>query len=298
MVFMKYCVFVDVLGYGNIITSDKSENQKLNILNSIYSNLASHIMIDVNYANQNASDPIYIKSFSDCFYLESSEVNLILHSIKSIFRNAFTYYGSEEDDSFGYTALFRSGLTKNWTRKFMDLASMVNNNSTMNPVGLGVAESYYISEKSFLSGMRIIINKSVFKDIPTSKISIDNIDYFKHEYTLNGADYISYLKKINRNELFKKVDLYELIWSFDTMNTCTTDGIDTLKNIKHTFGKKQLRHYKKTAEILYHGLKLTNCKSAIGAHYESHLAFLEKEMHNSFISKIIYFISQFIGLKK
>jgi len=295
---MKYCVFVDVLGYGSIITSDKTENQKLNILNAIYSNLAAQIMVDVNYCNQNARDPIYIKSFSDCFYLESTEVNLILHAIKTIFRNAFTFYGTDADDNFGYTALFRSGVTKNWTRKFADLASMVNNNSTMNPVGLGVAEAYYISEKSFLSGMRIIINKSVFQDIPTTEIRIDNQIYYKHSYVLNGAAYVSYFKKIKRNEIFKKVDLYELIWTFDTMNTCTHDGIDTLKSIKHTFGKKQMRHYKQTAELLYHGLKLTNCNNAIGEHYDNQLADLSKEKNASGLSRFWYFISQFVGLKK
>lgn len=295
---MKYCVFVDVLGYGSIITSNKTESQKLNILNGIYSNLATQIMVDINYVNQNAIDPIYVKSFSDCFYLESTQLDLILHAIKAIFRNAFTFYGSDADDDFGYTALFRSGVTKNWTRKFTDLAAMVDNNSTMNPVGLGVAESYYISEKSFLSGMRIILNESVFLDIPTTVIEINSKSYFKYEYSINGADYTSYFIKIERNEIFKKVNLYELIWSFDTMNSCTDDGIETLKSIKHTFGPKQMRHYKKTAEVLLHGLKLTDCESHIGELYNQRVAFLEHEKKMSFFHRASYFLSQFIGLKK
>src|SRR5690606_36748767 len=101
---MKFCVFVDVLGYGSIVTDpNRSENSKLNILNAIYSNLAAQMLIDINETNQNALDPVYIKSFSDCFYLESTDVVRVLHVVKNIFRNSFTFYGADDNSDFNYT---------------------------------------------------------------------------------------------------------------------------------------------------------------------------------------------------
>ena len=294
---MKYCVFVDVLGYGSIVTDqNRTENQKLNILNEIYSNLAANMLVDINEANTNAIDPIYVKSFSDCFYLESEEVKLILHAVKNIFRNAFTFYSSDFDSDFEYTALIRSGITRNWTKRFNDLASVVDKNQTYNPVGLGVAESYYLSEKTFLSGMRIIINETVFNQIEVESLNIDNKTFYKYTYDLNGVTYTSYFRKIVRNEMFFKVPVYELIWTFDTMNTCTTDGIDILKKIKPNFSKSTIRHYKKTAELLYLGLILTDCKERLGEQYQEKLNYLKKEMKLSYWHKLKYFTQQWLKL--
>lgn len=294
---MKYCVFVDVLGYGSIVTDkNRTENQKLNILNGIYSNLAAHILIDINETNKNANDPIYVKSFSDCFYLESEEVKLILHAIKNIFRNAFTFYSSEFDSEFEYTALIRSGISRNWTRRFNDLASVIDQNQTNNPVGLGVAESYYLSEKTFLSGMRIIINETVFNQLEVESINVCGKEFYKYTYLLNGANYTTYFRKIIRNEMFFKVPVYELIWTYDTMNSCTSDGIDILKKIKPNFSNSTIRHYKKTAELLYLGLILTDCEQRLGDQYQKKISYLKKEMKLSFWFKIKYFIQQWIKL--
>lgn len=293
---MKYCVFVDVLGYGSIVT-DKNRTvlQKLNILNGIYSSLATHILIDIKECNKKATDPIYIKSFSDSFYLESSEAKLILHAVKNIFRNAFTFYSSEFNSDFEYTALIRGGITKNWTRLFMDLASTLDNNQTNNPVGLGVAESYYLSEKTFLSGMRIIINETVLNDIPTQIVQIDKFTFYKYDYDLNGAKYTTYFRKIKRNEMFKKTNLYELIWTYDTMNSCTADGIDILKKIRPNFSEKTWRHYKKTAELLFYGLLLTDCNERIREKFKERLNFLKKEMEISVYEKIYYFFHKWLS---
>jgi hypothetical protein len=69
---MTYCVFIDVLGYGELVKDpSKSIPEKVNILNSIYSNLASSLVMTINEINNVILDKIYIKSFSDCFFLKA-----------------------------------------------------------------------------------------------------------------------------------------------------------------------------------------------------------------------------------
>src|SRR5690606_34962602 len=150
------------------------------------------MLIDINETNQNALDPVYIKSFSDCFYLESTDVVRVLHVVKNIFRNSFTFYGADDNSDFNYTGLIRGGIGLNWTRRFHDLAAVVNNQQLDNPVGLGVAEAYFLSEKTHISGMRIIIKPEVFDSIETTTVTRNNTEYYKHEYSLNGAEYNSY----------------------------------------------------------------------------------------------------------
>lgn len=157
------------------------------------------MLIEIKETNRNALDPVYVKSFSDCFYLESTDYIRILHVVKNIFRDSFTFYGVDDNSELNYTGLIRGGISLNWTRLFLDLASVVNNQQLDNPVGLGVAESYYLSEKTNLSGMRIILNPQVFQSIETTKVIRENIEYFKHDYSLNGADYFTYYKRITRN---------------------------------------------------------------------------------------------------
>ncbi|MCB0539149.1 MAG: hypothetical protein KDE33_16665, partial [Bacteroidetes bacterium] len=292
---MKYCVFVDVLGYGSIVTdSNRTESSKLNILNAIYSNLAAQMMIDINETNQNALDPVYIKSFSDCFYLESTDNIRVLHVVKNIFRNSFTFYGADDYSDLNYTGLIRGGVTLNWTRRFNDLAGVVTNHQLENPVGLGVAEAYYLSEKTNLSGMRIILKPEVFRSLKTTSVTRNNTHYFKHSYSLNGADYFSYYKHITKNEAFHTVDLYELIWSYDTMNTCTSDGMDVLQKIKPTFSNRVIRHYHKTAQVLLDGLILTDCKKNIGDHFNKMKVTLTKESQQNTFGKFTYGVREFL----
>jgi hypothetical protein len=292
---MKYCVFVDVLGYGSIVTDSKrSESSKLNILNAIYSNLAAQMLIDINETNRNALDPVYIKSFSDCFYLESSDNIRILHVVKNIFRNSFTFYGANENSELNYTGLIRGGITLNWTRRFNDLAGVVTNHQLENPVGLGVAEAYYLSEKTNLSGMRIILKPEVFRRLKTTTVRRNNTEYYKHSYSLNGAEYFSHYKHIRRNEAFHKVDLYELIWTYDTMNTCTTDGLDVLQKVKSTFSNRVMRHYHKTAQVLLDGLILTDCEKNIGDHFTTMRATLAMESQQNSFSKLTYGVREFL----
>ena len=96
------------------------------------------------------------------------------------------------------------------------------------------------------------------------------------------------------NEAFHTVNLYELIWSYDTMNTCTADGLDTLERIKPNFSKRVLRHYQKTAQVLLDGLILTDCERNIGEHYDQMKSSLMSESQQSLFSRLSYGLKSWI----
>jgi len=257
---LTYSVFVDVLGYGAIVTDPtKTSDQKINILNSIYSNLASGLLIIIKEINQVINDKIYIKSFSDSFYLESTNLLALIYSCSRIFNDTFGFYSNMPIDS-EYTPLIRGGLVKDWTVRFNDLGSIVNNQQGTNPVGLGVARAYWTSEKTKLSGMRLIISEEVISDLDLKKYSKNGFDCFIQEFSYNNLPTYLFFDKIEKNEDDCLVNLYELIWTESAMSNCTFDYIKQLNNIKSNFNSKSIRHFKKTAEIVLKGLLTTDCK--------------------------------------
>jgi hypothetical protein len=256
---LTYSVFVDVLGYGAIVTDKtKTTDQKINILNSIYSNLASGLLITINEINQVINDKIYIKSFSDSFYLESTNLLALIYSCNRIFNDTFGFYTNMPKDS-EYTPLIRGGMVKDWTVRFNDLGAIVNNHQGTNPVGLGVARAYWTSEKTKLSGMRLIISEEVVDDLDLKKYSKNGFDCFIQEFTYNNMPTYLFFDKIEKNEDDCPVNLYELIWSEPVMSSCTYEYNEQLKNIRNNFNAKSLRHFKKTAEIILKGLLTTDC---------------------------------------
>ena len=261
MEYIKYCVFIDVLGYGELVKDPtKTTEQKIQTLNSIYSNLASSLLITINEINGVIADKIFIKSFSDCFYLESSNLLGLLYSCQRIFNDTFGFYTNLPESE--YTPLIRGGIVKDWTVKFKDLGAIVNNQDGTNPVGLGVARAYWTSEKTKLSGMRLIISEEVVADLTLKKYSKNGYDCFAQEYTYNNVPLYLFLEKITKNEENCAVNLYELIWTESVMSSCTYDYVTQLNNISRNFNTKSIRHFQKTAEVVLKGLLLTNCNES------------------------------------
>ncbi len=255
---LKYCVFIDVLGYGELVKDPtKTIEQKIQTLNSIYTNLASSLMIKINEINAVITDKIFIKSFSDCFYLESTNLLALLYSCQGIFNDTFGFYSNLPDSE--YTPLIRGGIVKDWTVRFKDLGAIVNNQDETNPVGLGVARAYWISEKTKLSGMRLIISDEVIKDLTLNKHSRNGYECYIQEYIYLNIPIYLYLEKIEMNEENCPINAYELIWTESAMSSCTYDYLIQLNNIRNNFNANSLRHFKKTAEVVLKGLLLSDC---------------------------------------
>jgi len=278
MAVLNYCVFIDVLGYGELVKdTTKSIDQRINILNSIYSNLATTLSITINEINSKIVDKIFIKSFSDCFYLESTNLLALLYSCERIYNDTFGLYSGITDGS-EYTPLVRGGIVKDWTVRFSDLAGIVNNQQIINPVGLGVARAYWTSEKSKLSGMRMIISKEVIDDVKPKLITKNGLDCFGIDFSYNGVVLPLFFNKIETNEENIPVDLFELIWP--DMSSCTYDYVDELKKIKKQFDAKSFRHFNKTAEIILKGLIVSDCQhrtANVFGKYKSELENMVKE---------------------
>jgi hypothetical protein len=255
----NYCVFIDVLGYGELVKDPtKSQDQKINILRSIYENLASTISTHINEVNERLTSKIFIKSFSDCIYLESSDLLSLLYSCRQIFMDTFNLYTNLPPEN-EYTPFIRGGLVKDWTIRFKDLSSFVDNQQSTNPVGLGVARAYQVSEKSKLSGMRLIISDEIIKDLLIKKESKNDFDYYVQEVPINGVPDRLYFDKITKNEDNCDVNLYEMIWTAPLMSDCTKDNIKHLNNLRVNFDSNSMRHFRKTAEMLFKGLLVSNC---------------------------------------
>ena len=270
----NYCVFIDVLGYKALVNdTTKSIEQRINVLNSIYSNLATALSFTINEINSKIHDKIFIKSFSDCFYLESTNLLPLLFACERIYNDTFGLnYGISEGNE--YTPLIRGGIVKDWTVRFLDLAGVVNNQQIINPVGLGVARAYMTSERTKLSGMRIIISNEVIIDLHPQKATKNGFDCLGKEFLYNDLNCVFYFSKISYNEDNCPIDLYELIWP--DLSSCTYDYVKELKRIKHQFDSESFRHFNKTAEIILKGLMVSDCKQRTGNVYDEFKNELEK----------------------
>ena len=277
---MKYCVFIDVLGYGELVKdATKTTEQKIQALNSIYTNLASSLLNTINEINSVITDKIFIKSFSDCFYLESNNLLDLLFSCQQIFNDSFGFYINLPESE--YTPLIRGGLVKDWTVRFKDLSAIVNGQDGTNPVGLGVARAYWTSERTKLSGMRLIISDEVIEDLKIKEYSRNGYNCFVQEYTYNNNLLYLYLERIQTNEENCPVNLYELIWTETVMSSCTYDYVAQLKNIRQNFNDKSLRHFQKTAEVVLKGLLISECKGRSGKVFDNHKKELKKMIKNN-----------------
>ncbi len=263
----KYCAFIDVLGYGNLVKDPtKTQEEKIKILTSIYENLATQLQITVNEINSVITDKIFIKSFSDCFYMESTNLLALLYTTKQVFSGTLNFYVNTDE----YTPLIRGGIVKDWTVRFKDLAAVVNNHNETNPVGLGVARAYWTSEKTHLSGMRIIISPEVIKELKLDKHSHNNCDCYVQTYYYRDIIRYLFLTHIRTNENNCPTDLCELIWTEEALSDCTFDYVEQLKKMRANFDNDSLRHYKKTAEVILKGLLLSDCDKRTGDTFEQY----------------------------
>ena len=280
MAILNYCVFIDVLGYGELVKSTtKSIEQKEQILNSIYTNLATTLSITINEINRNITDTIFIKSFSDCFYLESTNLLALLYSCQRIYNDTFGFYCNITDGS-EYTSLIRGGIVKDWTIRFADLAGIVTNQQIINPVGLGVARAYWTSEKSKISGMRIIISNEVIADLQPKEVCKNGLVCLGTDFSYLGFVLPLFFNKININEENISVDLYELIWP--DMSSGTYEYVSELNKIRNQFDNESFRHFNKTAEIILKGLIISDCQFSNPDAYKEYSIILERMINEKY----------------
>lgn len=271
---LNYCVFIDVLGYGNLVNdSTKSQDQKIDILRSIYENLASTIGTHVNEMNERLTNNLFIKSFSDCIYLESSDLLALLYTCRQIFMDTFNLYTNLSLD-LEYTPFIRGGVVKDLTLQFKDLASFVDNSTSTNPVGLGVARAYYVSEKSKLSGMRLIISNEILNDLSLRKEFKNGFTYFSQDVQISDIVDKLYFHKIDKNEDNCDTNLYELIWTAALLSDCTNDNIRQLGNLRVNFNSNTIRHFKNTADLFLKGLLVSECNRNGNKNFETNINYL------------------------
>jgi hypothetical protein len=248
---IKYCAFIDVLGYRNLVVDNPMDTAaKLNVLHSLYSNLATSFWVTIGEVNRHYTDKVFIRSFSDCFYLDCSSIEPLLVAVHDIFNSAFGLYKnfSATDEK---TPLLRCGIVKDWLVKFRDIAAITSNGGEWNPVGKAVARAYETSEQSQLSGMRVLIAPEVIADLHVQQVTIQSFPCFAATILSYGIPIMRYFKQITTNEKGDPCKLYELLWPFGQVNDHAHEFIEILRKLQPTFPPKAARHFMQTARLFH-----------------------------------------------
>lgn len=250
-----FCAFIDVLGIGNLVLDNTIlDSTKFNILNSIYTNIATQLSTIVREMNSFNADKINLRSFSDSFYLECSKVEHILCALNDFYNYTFGFYTnfSPQEER---TPLLRSGVVYETSWKFHDIGAMAVGKIDWNPVGPGIARAYNTSENSGFSGMRIIISDEVLSFLELQEKSSND---FLCKFTMLPTYMTSvpiHFRQIEGIENKKPKTYYELIWTF-SVNGHQYDYVDELIKLQHTFTSKTKRHLLETIELVKLGLKI------------------------------------------
>lgn len=264
----KYCAFIDVLGYGELIKDETVDYSTKSLrLGSLYSSVITSVGISIGHLNDSYGGRIKAWSFSDCMYLQCEVVDMLVVAISRIFNDTFTLYGgsSLKDE---WTPLLRCGIAKGWTHEFPSFSSMVNKRNETTPVGPGVANAYWTSEKSGLSGMKVILAEDVIQDLRTTHLGSDPFERVGKEITSEGVVMPYFFKRVTGGSKEKPVTLFELLWSRDTMGNTPWDYIDELAKLRQTFKPKYLKHYVDTACLLRDSMDISGIKESMPDVYE------------------------------
>lgn len=247
---IKYCAYIDVLGYGSLVgDSNLSDDQKQHLLNSIYTNLATQFSMAIMDVNRHSNSKVYMRSFSDCFYLDCSEIEPLLFAVEDVFSNCFGFYSNFTEDE-ERTPFLRCGIVKDWLIKFRDFGAIAMGTKELNPVGMAVARAYNVSEKSGLSGMQVILSPEVIADLDVLQVSLPNYPCFIKQFVRYGNVPIKYyFKHITSNERGAACDLYTLLWCYSRLNSHAYECVDLLRKVKRNFGGEAIRHFHKTVDL-------------------------------------------------
>ena len=276
----KYCAFIDVLGYYNILKSERKIEEKVKIFSDIYLNLFQAISRNIAQIHRCrvSNHELFVKSFSDSIYLESSDPSQILFTLHHIY-NFTLGYNTLMDPKEKYTPLLRSGVVFDWTTKFMDIGALAkyhpneiaNKPEFQNVIGAGIAEAYKTSENSQLSGMRIIIKREVvsnlkleiYNKVPFECYFFECKNFLKQEHFEKTHKPVKlYFLPVNKNERADDIDLLEMCWPvfsyyWSHNGSDIHDMISALRNMAQNFDTNSYRHFKKTAELLEKALQIT-----------------------------------------
>ena len=273
-----FCAFADVLGYKHIVTNPLvSTERKIKILEDIYRNMFHTASWPIGQINKSGNEKIFIKSFSDCLYLQSTDAFSVLFTLYNFFNKAFGFNHRMGNEP--YTPLIRAGVVNDWTVEIMDAGSLARHGidgiaqtkDHKNIVGLGVARAYGTSEQHRLSGMRIIISPEVLKEIALTKYEqvsfecnyFDCTNYLHDPQMPTSSKSVRfYLLPIRENENGEVVNLYELCWpvfkyEFSKYNSDIDILINELIKMELNFHGDSVRHLQKTAALIYKSLIIT-----------------------------------------
>lgn len=291
----NFCSFIDVLGYGNIVMSENTNTkEKIEKLENTYMNCFATASWVIKQINLKYPGKVFVKSYSDCIYIESEDIGAILCVIYNFFNKAFGYNINYPESK--YTPLIRAGVVYDWTLRIMDIGAlsrhpideMPENEDYKNIIGLGVARSYYTAEKSNLSGMRIILSPEVahrlnyetFNKVPFECYTFEITNYLHDPQLTNSTTNMKlFLLPIRADEKGQITNLYELCWpvfkyEFKEYNSDIDTLINELIKMERNFSGNTVRHLNRTAELMHKSLLIT-------------LAEHTKEYSDDFISRAI-----------
>jgi len=290
----KYCAFIDVLGYKNfILSSEKSIAEKLTFLSDIFK-VHSLIAFEIKGVNLINNNSIFVKSFSDCIYFESSDFFILITTMHKVFNAYSNFY--QNFDSTKHRSLIRGGLVKDWTEHFMDTASLSRNNiddvirdkqgnynyEFYNPVGPGIARAYLTSEKSNISGMRLIISPECLNNIELSIYNKVNFECYtiNHSSLANHGDKQLFLLPVLQTESGYKQ--FELCWPANFIydhphpELVIEEIANNLSKMKDNCKSGGEKHFTATVDLLKKGVEINLSLPSFSDHYNNLLTLKHK----------------------
>jgi hypothetical protein len=257
MVETSYCLFLDVLGYKGIVYNNaKKPDLIVKELVSIYESIATQLRTLLSWDINQRESIVKIRSFSDSIYLQCETIEPLIYTTCLLYNWCFHFYQNhnllEEREP-----MLRCGIAKDWTVTFNDVGGIVTGQKDINFVGKGVAKAYETSERTGISGMRILISPEVFNDLHCKRIEENGKVYFITRFAMtNNINQLYVFKHLDRNRENEKIDCYELLWPFHSFLNDDFTCVDQLAKLKPTFKGEALKHYYETLELMYECFKL------------------------------------------
>jgi hypothetical protein len=217
----RFVAFVDVLGYGSIVTGDLSDESKFKRLHSLFEAFGVAFFTAVGDFNQDLTpaDPAYVHavSFSDSLYLSCRELPSLLLFLEGLF--SITYGFQEHTyrtDPDNWTPFIRAGIVFGWAVNFRDVSMrpLPDRSEFRNPVGPAVADAYPLTEKTGrLRGMRCYLRRSLVEAAGAKRINDP-----AHFELATPSGTLRFLDVPLGDAACRTLDLVELAWPIRAIN--------------------------------------------------------------------------------
>lgn len=262
----RYVAFIDVLGYGSIVSSMLPEPSKFARLHSLFEALG--VAVETSLADCNrgrsAAAPEYIHgvAFSDSFYFAARNLPALLRFLELAFATAYGFQQhTYEQDADSWVPFIRAGIAHGWVVSFRDVTMkpLPDFGEFRNPVGPAVAGAYLLTEcTGRLPGMRCFFERSLLEGVDVKPVAIP-----KHYWIETPYGTIQLLDVPPADSKAKELELIEVAWPCGLIRGDNCSFYKPLEAVRRQFeGGNAVKHYNATIELFERSVAICEDKVA------------------------------------